>query len=473
MKPNQETHLLRVKPAPWPDPIAAPIAAPSLLLVTTAAREAAWHRRERATRQEDRLFVRLAKATSNLQAHHGSDPGWLGGSRAWHSGMGYPAWGGYHTSYKTPHGHHTSYKTSDGSFWVCRGKGSCGYQWNWWDKDRCYRCSMVWAGITPGAKEPAAKGEAADSWAAHTAVAAVAASVRASAATTGAAATNADAAWPEDAPTAGQDDSDDIEGMEKIVEQLRGFGFAEGSPIHDELSKKVEESRARRIAARPLWAQERDLRGKITRKQQQIAKLREKSEAAKESARASLQEAEALDQKVVEAATEVGVLQRQLAEVARGVLLAAPCLGDASRLPPELQKLPKGLFDRPEWQAKPKACEDGLAGLAQQAQEAAGALEQQASEATNRAAAAAAEAVAGLAAAGQQDGDEDMPEMGEQEVVDALGDLLPGSAGGGEDDEGAFAAKRQETAKRLLRLMAGWTVSARKPRKLIGKKEGG
>ena len=448
-----------------------------LLLVTTAAREAAWHRRERATRQEDRLFVRLAKAAGNLQAHHGSDLGWLGGSQARHPGMGFPTWWQYSARYSPQAGPH---KPSDGSYWICRGKGSCGYQWNWWDKDRCHRCNVLWAGSTPGTREPAAKEEAADTWAVHTAVAAVAAAVRGSAATTttAAATAGAGAVVPDDAAAAVQEDSDDIEGMEKIVEQLRGMGFTEGSPGHDELSRKVEEARGRRIAARPLWAQERDLRGNITRKQQQISRLREKrSDAAKESAKASLQSAEALDQKVVESATEVGVLQRQLAEVAKGVLLAAPCMGDASRLPPELQKLPKGLLDMPEWQAKLKACEDGLAELVQQAQGAAEALEQQAVEATSLAALAAAAAVAGLAAgqgAEVGDDDEDMAELGEQEVVDALGDFLPSSAGGGEnDDEGAFAARKQEAAKKLLHLMAGRTVSARRPRKFIGKKAGG
>ena len=279
-----------------------------------------------------------------------------------------------------------------------------------------------------------------------------------------------------DAPPA-QEDSDDIEGMEQILEQLRGLGFSEGSSALDELSKKMVEAKARRAAAKPFWPQERDLRGKVTRKQQQISKLRERSEAAREKAKASLEEVQVLDQKVVEAAGEVGTLQKQLAEVARGVLLAAPCDGDATRLPPELQKLPKGLLDLPEWQAKLRSCEEVLASLVKQAQEAVADFEREAAEATSQAAAAAAAAqnVAqqhsqqGQQSAGAADDDEDMPGLGEQEVVDALGDLLPSSSAGDGDGD---AAGRREAAKKLLHLMATRTVASRKPRKIGLKKDG-
>ena len=186
---------------------------------------------------------------------------------------------------------------------------------------------MPWSGCTPDTRQPAAKEEAADAWAAHTAVAAVAASAR----TAAAAAASADVVAVEAEAATVQDDSDDIDGMEQIIEQLRGLGLTEGSSVLDELSKKVDEAKARRAAAKPLWAQGRDLRGKITRMQQQITKLRERAEAAKERAKANMEEAEALDQKVIEAAGEVGILQKQLAEVARGVLLG--CLRSCRSCP--------------------------------------------------------------------------------------------------------------------------------------------
>ena len=162
--------------------------------------------------------------------------------------------------------------------------------------------------------------------------------------------------------------------------------------------------------------------------------------------------------------------------MAKGVLLAAPCDGDATKLPPELQKLPKRLLDLPEWQAKLKSCEEGLASLAKQAQEAAADLEKEAAEATSQAAAAAAAAQnaaqqrrqQGQQSAGAAD-DENMPELGEQEVVDALGDLLPGSSAGDGDGD---AANRREAAKELLHLMATRTVASWKPRKICLKKNG-
>ena len=133
------------------------------------------------------------------------------------------------------------------------------------DKVRCHRCNHPWSGITPSTKQPAAKAESAEAWAAHAAVAASTKAVPAPA-------SQRDGVKP-DAPPA-QEDSDDIEGMEQVLEQLRGLGFSEGSSALDELSKKVEEAKARRAAAKLLWAQKEDLRGKITRKQQQISKLR-------------------------------------------------------------------------------------------------------------------------------------------------------------------------------------------------------
>ena len=385
-------------------------------------------------------------------------------------------------NYQSPSARYTPpqagpHKSSDGSFWVCRCKGSCGYQWNWWNKDRCHRCSLAWSGCTPDSRQPATKEEAADAWAAHTAIAAVAASNRA------AAAAAADVVAVEADAAAVQEDSDDIDGMEQVIEQLKALGFTEGASVLDELGKKVDEAKARRAAAKPLWAQERDLRGKITRKQQQITKLRERSEAAKDRAKASPGGAEALDQKVVEAAGEVGALQKQLAEVARGVLLAAPCDGGATRLPPELQKLPKGLLDQLEWQHKLKVCEEELARLVQQAQEAADSLEKEAATAEGEAAAAAEAARAAaeqkqqeqLRGAAPEEEDEDMPELGEQEVVDALGSLLPSHADAGDSDAaGARKEATIETAKKLLHLMSTRSVhgAKRRPRKSIGKKGG-
>ena len=173
-------------------------------------------------------------------------------------------------------------------------------------------------------------------------------------------------------------------------------------------------------------------------------------------------------------------MQKQLAEVARGVLLAAPCDGDVTRSPPELQKLPKGrgcwtcLNGKPSsslakraWQAWSSRPRKQLPTSKGKQQRPPARQQLQCSSGTQNA--AQQHRQQGQQSAGAADDDEDIPELGEQEVVDVLGDLLSGSSAGDGDGD---AANRREAAKKLLRLITTRTVASRKPRKICLKKDG-
>jgi len=405
-------------------------------------------------------------------------------------------------------------KTYKDSHWVCRGKGSCGFEHNWWSRDKCFRCNKWWEGFQLSPSESPSKQQSAEVWGTHSAVAAVAAAAAAKGSGSGvgglqicpSSSTTGHPQQQQQQPPAAQhhdvkpavvevDDTDDIDGMESCLVALKTMGvFGSDSPVVLGLQQKLEESKRKRAEARPHWAQDRDLRARLGRKQKLLEGLRVKAQAAKDQSKEWALEAENLLQKSSEVQAELASIEQQLASLATQILRETPgAESRLGRLPSEVQRLPQDVLQKPEWQAKLQETEKLLNELVGAAR-----VEEQALEARRKAEesakAEAAKAQAGSeqpaatpeapgpgrttpgageagASSGQPgapsqasgadaEGDLEMDEVDEAAVLASYGDLLPpGTADGGDD------TRRREATTRLFELAKG------KVRKATGKKK--
>jgi len=145
---------------------------------------------------------------------------------------------------------------------ACRGKGSCGYQWNWTCRERCHRCNKSFGILRPGGhQQPAGawkspiKPDKKD-W-------------------------NGPKPDKKDKEKEHGDDDDTIGTLQKAYELVAKSSGKEDA-FAKQLQLHVEQLKKDRLGAKPGWQQLRNLRGMLERKQKALEKATAATEQLEE-----------------------------------------------------------------------------------------------------------------------------------------------------------------------------------------------
>jgi chromosome segregation ATPase len=133
-----------------------------------------------------------------------------------------------------------------GSHEACKGKGSCGFQWSWANRDRCFRCNRAFDGLPQVAHPPPLAGAWARPWQKPKFE-----------------------KWTSESPHKENKETDDVASLTKALETLKQVYSAQ-DPLVTAVAEKLETAKADKINGKPVWMQYQRLEQNLARKQKAL-----------------------------------------------------------------------------------------------------------------------------------------------------------------------------------------------------------